>query len=227
MGEPYSEWCAEFITWCVNQVDERYGTSLLRNEYPYYDSPKDGAPFFIQRHRFVSGTGKLNQTGSKQWWPDTGEYLTDNGYIPNAGDYMWLYNPSVNKTRTVHVALVEGVSRATDGKVTVHVIEGNMPDRVQRATYSLDDYRIYGFGTPNKIIMTEMRLHSTYEDIVEVKAMLKQLGYYTTAETSMTYTDKLKTAVVKFQKANSLKKSGIIDRDTWLLMKKLTSGDDT
>lgn len=139
----------------MNQVDERYGTSLLRTTYPYYNSPKNGAPFFILRGRFVSSNGTLlTGTGSKQWWAETGEYLQKDEYIPYPGDYMWLYIPGFNKNKTSHVALVEGVSRDVSGAVTIHVIEGNMPDRVQRATYSINDKQIYGFGTPVKRIET-------------------------------------------------------------------------
>ena len=28
-GDANAEWCAEFICWCVDQVDQRYGTNLL------------------------------------------------------------------------------------------------------------------------------------------------------------------------------------------------------
>ena len=28
-----SAWCAEFLTWCVNEADTRYGTQMLRNLY--------------------------------------------------------------------------------------------------------------------------------------------------------------------------------------------------
>ncbi|MBQ8535908.1 MAG: hypothetical protein IJ461_00675, partial [Clostridia bacterium] len=33
-GDPYTQWCAEFLCWCVDQVDQRYGTELLKKVYP-------------------------------------------------------------------------------------------------------------------------------------------------------------------------------------------------
>ena len=40
-GDPYAEWCAEFLCWCVAQVDSEHGTQLLTRIYPKYshDSP--------------------------------------------------------------------------------------------------------------------------------------------------------------------------------------------
>ena len=34
-GDPSAQWCAEFQCWCVDQVDQRWGTKLLRNVYPF------------------------------------------------------------------------------------------------------------------------------------------------------------------------------------------------
>lgn len=220
MGTPYSEWCAEFITWCVNQVDERYGTSLLRNLYPYYDAPMKGAPFFIQRGRFISSNGMLaDKSHSKQWWPETGEYLKNNEYIPYPGDYMWLYLAGVNSNKTNHVALVEGVSIDEKQIVTIHVIEGNMPDRVQRATYKINNVQIYGFGAPVQRMGTECKLYDEKRDvIVAAKEQLKALGYFKSTDTSATFTPALKKAVLRYQSARKLKGTGRLDRATQMAM---------
>ena len=74
-GDIRTAWCAEFLTWCVNQADERYGTSLMDQVYPYYGHPKDGAPWFIERERFISSTGKLPTTGEKMWLDGADHYL--------------------------------------------------------------------------------------------------------------------------------------------------------
>lgn len=215
MGTPYSEWCAEFITWCVNQVDERYGTKLMRDVFPYYDSPMTGSPFFIQRGRFVSSNGKLpDKSGSKQWWPETGKYLQNNEYIPYPGDYLWLYVPGFNHNKTYHVALVEGVSMGEDNVVTIHVIEGNMPDRVQRAVYQINNIQIYGFGTPVQRMGTECRLYNKRDVVIHVKEYLKSLGYFKSTDMSNTFTPALKKAVLRYQSARKLKRTGRLDRDT-------------
>jgi hypothetical protein len=83
-------WCAEFITWCVDQVDKRYGKELLGDLYPRYGGSKDGAPFFMKKGRFISDDGKL-PTREKQWLIGSDHYLKSNEYIPHPGDYIWFY----------------------------------------------------------------------------------------------------------------------------------------
>ena len=146
-GDKYTAWCAEFLTWCVNTTDERYGTDLMKRVFPYYGHPRDGAPWFLQRERFVTSTSRVPVTGEEMWLIGMDRYLTNKEYIPYPGDYMWFayYSP---KKGTDHVAIVEGVSVEPDGSYLVHVIEGNNPDRVQRNTYELTWKLIYGYGTP-------------------------------------------------------------------------------
>ena len=41
-GDAYAQWCAEFLCWCVDQVDQQHGTELLRNVYPMYSGQNAG-----------------------------------------------------------------------------------------------------------------------------------------------------------------------------------------
>lgn len=216
-GTPRCQWCAEFLTWCVNQTDELYGTDLLKNIYPYYGKIS-GADWFIQRGRFISSNGTVPGTNQKQWWPETLEYLQVNEYIPYPGDYMWLYIPDYGLT-TIHVAIIEGTSRTENGDISVHVIEGNNPDSVQRAVYLISDIRIFGFGTPVKRMGTEYRLHNKSDDIAQAKTWLKQMGYYTSSDMSVSFTAALQTAIKKFQKANGLTVNRWLDMPTWIALK--------
>ena len=43
-GDAYAQWCAEFLCWCVDQVDQQHGTELLRNVYPMYSGQNVGRP---------------------------------------------------------------------------------------------------------------------------------------------------------------------------------------
>ena len=217
-GTPRCQWCAEFLTWCVGQADERYGTHLLRDIYPYYGQTT-GANWFAVQSRFVSSSGKMPLNKQKQWWPETGEYLKNNEYIPYPGDYFWLYIPDYGN-KTTHVGIVEGVSRDEQGEIVIHAIEGNNPDRVQRATYLLSDRHIYGFGTPMKRMETEMTLYNHSVDVVQAKMWLSDLGYYKNSDMTDTYTEVLVKAIKKFQKANSISASGNINIETWLVLKK-------
>ena len=216
MGTPYSEWCSEFVTWCVAQTDERYGTSLLDEVYPYVGTSHAQVDWYIKRGRYISSNGKLlTSSGSLQYWPTTGEYLQKDEYIPYPGDLLWLYSPGFSKNRATHVALVEGVSLTAEGSVTVHVIEGNMPDRVQRATYQLEDTHILGFGAPEQHVGTEMKLYNHRDDVIVVKGWLAQLGYYTSADMTDYYTPALVSAVKRFQAAEKLShRGGSMDKDT-------------
>ena len=206
-------WCAEFVTWCVDQVDQRYGTRLMETLFPRYGGPSTGAPFFMEKGRFISDNGKL-PTKEKQWLIGSDHYLKANEYIPYPGDYIWFYY--YNRTvGTDHVALVEGVSLDANGEVTVHVIEGNNPDRVQRATYALSDQRIYGFGTPVKRAYSNLRLYNRGDDVLALQNDLSTLGLYT-METGQEgyFTDAVDAAVRALQKQLKLQRTGIVDMDT-------------
>ena len=206
-------WCAEFITWCVDQVDKRYGTELLGKLYPMYGGSKDGAPFFMEKGRFISDTGQL-PTREKQWIFGSDHYLKANEYIPHPGDYIWFYYYS-RKQGTDHVALVEGVSRDAKGNIQVHVIEGNNPDRVQRAVYPLTYKGIYGFGTPVKRAYSNLRLYNQNDDVVDLQKSLAELGYYQQEEgRAGQFTKDLKAAVQKLQKAYGISPTGIVDMKT-------------
>ena len=206
-------WCAEFVTWCVDQVDQRYGLNLLENLYPRYGGPSTGVPFFIEKGRFISDNGKL-PTNEKQWIIGSDHYLAANEYIPHVGDYIWFYY--YNRTvGTDHVAIVEGVSVEENGAVTVHVIEGNNPDRVQRAVYDLADQRVYGFGTPVKRAYCNLRLYNRGEDVLSLQQALADQGYYEMEPGQAGYfTEAVVDAVKQVQRDLNLKATGIVDLAT-------------
>ena len=213
-------WCAEFLTWSVDQVDQRYGTQLMNDLFPWYGGSSDGAPFFIEKGRFISDDGRIPTTYAKQWLIGSDHYLKSNEYIPFAGDYIWFFYHS-RREGTEHVAVVEGVSRDEDGAIQVHVIEGNNPDRVQRAVYDLTDKRIYGFGTPVKRAYTNLRLYYQNEDVAQLQKDLITLGYYQQENKREGYfTLALKDAVKQFQKDAGISTSGIVDIQTMPALKK-------
>ncbi len=206
-------WCAEFLTWCVDQVDQRYGLQLLGNLYPRYGGPSTGVPFFIEKGRFISDNGKL-PTKEKEWVIGSDHYLNANEYIPYVGDYIWFYY--YNRTvGTDHVAIVEGVSVAEDGAIIIHVIEGNNPDCVQRAEYDLNDNRIYGFGTPVKRAYYNMRLYNQNDDVLALQQALIDNGYYEMeAGREGYFTEALLEAVKQVQRDLQLKPTGVVDKET-------------
>lgn len=76
-------------------------------------------------------------------WFKNKKEATRNHILPKEGDiifFLW----SQGGTLPDHVGLVEYVENNT-----VHTIEGNRSDKVQRYSYNIDDWRIYGYGQPN------------------------------------------------------------------------------
>ena len=216
-GDRLTAWCAEFLTWCVHEADERYGTNLMDNVYPYYGSPKDGAPWFIQRERFVTSTSKIPVTGERMWLSGADRFLKNKEYTPHVGDYMWFayYSP---KKGTDHVAIVEGVSVDPDGKVVVHVIEGNNPDRVQRNTYDKTWKLIYGYGCPVRRANRIIRTWNQSDDCKSVMAFLLKKGYLKEKDYHSQFTNKGTDALKKYQKENGIKVSGKVDIATRAVM---------
>ena len=153
-GDANAEWCAEFICWCVDQVDQRYGTNLLDVVYPNYSGQNTGRDWFIERGRFVYRKGNCPDWGY-QWLLGSDHLLQKNEYIPRAGDLVFFsYNEAGD---TEHVALVEYCTRDAEGNVIIHVIEGNNPSSVQRNSYSLNNSQVLGFGACEDVVGTTMR----------------------------------------------------------------------
>lgn len=220
-GEKQAAWCAEFITWCVDQADQRWSLGLLREVYPYNDGPKTGSPWYIEKGRFVSDSGKtiLRQ---KQFYVSTGQAVQDDTYLPQAGDCMW-FNYYV-RGETDHIALVEGVSRDRDGTVQIHVIEGNNPDAVARNTYPITLWSIYGYGTPVKRVQTCLRLYNRGDDVVALKSVLSSLQYYTGEEGNADqFTPQLQKALKALQKEQGLTVNGVLDGETWMYLKSINA----
>ena len=58
-GNPYAQWCAEYLCWSVDQVDKTYGTQLLKNVYPLYSGQNTGMRWFIKEGRWIARNGNL------------------------------------------------------------------------------------------------------------------------------------------------------------------------
>lgn len=216
-----SAWCAEFLTWCVNEADTRYGTQMLRNMYPWYGASKEGAPWFMARGRFVSDTGIVPGGREKQWMIGADEYMQPHEYIPSPGDYLWIYYYSTAKG-TDHVAIVEGVSRDENGQLQVHVIEGNNPDRVQRAVYAHNYKLIYGYGTPVRHAYTNIALYDRGDDIQVLEDILVADGIMKPRTQYKDQMDKkLKEALKSYQRKHKLKVTGVWDLETRTYMENL------
>lgn len=212
-GDPNAAWCAEFICWCVSQVDEENGTQLLDVIYPNYSGQNTGRDWFIARGRFAYRKGVMPDWGV-QWLRDANAPLGKNGYVPRPGDLVFFsYNEAGD---TEHVALVEYASRDSEGRVWIHVIEGNNPSSVQRNAYRLDDSQVLGFGLCEDVVDTTMRYGNAGDEVIWLQQSLIDLGYLAKRHLTGTYAANTKSAVADFQRRNlpHLNDNGIADRET-------------
>ena len=195
-GDPYAEWCAEFICWCVDQTQQSQGEDLLNVIYPNYSGQNTGRNWFIKRGRFVYRKGVCPDWGA-QWLRDADHNLSKNEFIPRSGDLVFFsYNAAGD---TDHVALIEYCSRDAEGNVYLHVIEGNNPDRVQRKVYPLDNSQVLGFGLCEDLVDTTMRSGNEGDKVLTLQQDLYQLGFLDDLHLTGAYGSHTRAAVMALQ----------------------------
>ena len=196
-GNPNAQWCAEYLCWVVNQVDEKYGTHLLDSKYPNYSGQNTGRDWFLEHGCFVYRTGYREEWG-KQWLIGSTVPLEENDYIPHAGD--WLFTHLNGSGDTAHVAMVTHCTKEANGKIVVHVIEGNNPDRVQKNQYALDDENILGYGTPEPVVKTTLRYGNRGPAVFTFQTLLHELGLLDEKHLTSVYAANTHKAVENFQR---------------------------
>lgn len=212
-GDPAAEWCAEFLCWCVHQVDQQHGTKLLTQVYPYYTGTNTGRDWFIANGRYIARKANIPGWGS-QWLTGESQPMEKNSYIPLPGDWVFF---STNSTGdTTHVAMVEYCSYDADGQVQVHVIEGNNPDSVARNTYPINYWAILGYGTVYDLADVVMRFGNSGEKVKKLQNELVQAGYMEAQYITGRYGSITTQAVKDFQKLMGLNESGIANHETQL-----------
>jgi len=211
-GDAHAAWCAEFVCWCVDQTDQRFGTTLLNVIYPNYGGQNVGRDWFIARGRFVYRKGNCPDWGY-QWLRGSDHLLTKNEYIPHPGDLVFFsYNQAGD---TEHVALVEYCTRDAAGDVTIHVIEGNNPSAVQRNQYRLNNSQVLGFGACEDVVDTTMRNGCKGDKVQVLQQRLNQLGFLADKDITGTFGANTRAAVIAYQETMKGKTAnGIADRET-------------
>ncbi len=217
-GDAHAEWCAEFLCWCVDQLDKSQGTELLTKTYPNYSGQNTGRDWFIARGRFVYRKGNCPGWGY-QWILGETELMKKNDYIPRPGDWMFFsYNEAGD---TEHVAMVEYCTLSAEGQVIVHVIEGNNPSSVQRNRYYLGNSQILGFGTSSDVVGTTMRSGNRGDKVLKLQQDLYALGFLDEVHLTGTFGGNTKSAVADFQRTMEGKSvTGIADIQTQYAIEK-------
>lgn len=215
VNDPKCQWCAEYLCWSVDQTDKRFGTQLLRNIYPKYGASNIGLRWFLQEGRYTSRSGFVNGWGS-QWYIGSAQLLQANDYIPQPGDWVFFsYTPSGD---TTHVAMVEYCTRNNEGRVRVHVLEGNNPDRVRQAIYEQTDWRILGYGTVHEVTDLVLRAESSGVKVRQLQEKLALLGYLGESAVTGVYGSATAEAVRAFQTQQNLTVNGIANHQTQLAL---------
>lgn len=214
-GDPLTQWCAEYLCWCVQQVDDQHGTKLLKNVYPLYSASNTGRAWFIQRGRYIVRHGHLDGWGY-QWMKGQTEFIRTGTYIPQPGD--WVFFTWTSDTNTDHVAMVEYCTADAEGHVTVHVLEGNNPSRVARNTYPLTHTRILGYGTVHDVMDVTMRTGNSGMKVRQLQEKLAYLKYLKPEQVDGIYKDETTAAVRAFQVNNRLKTSGVANQKTQFML---------
>lgn len=210
-GDAYSQWCAEYLCWCVDQVDKTYGTSLLHNTYPLYSGQNTGMRWFIRQGRFIARNGNLDGWGY-QWFQGEDEFIKAGAYIPQPGD--WVFFTWTSDTDTDHVAMVEYCTQDDAGNVTLHCLEGNNPNAVARVTYSISDKKILGYGTVHDVADWTMRQGNSGEKVRQLQEKLVYLGLMPEGSADGVYGEATANAITAYQQSHGLKVLGIANIET-------------
>lgn len=210
-GDPYAQWCAEYLCWCVDQVDQRYGTQLLRHVYPLYSGSNTGRSWFIQQGRYIVRNGFLKDWGY-QWLKGSDSYIRTGDYIPQPGD--WVFFTWTNTQDTDHVAMVEYCTQDENGSVQLHVLEGNAPSAVQRNVYDLTYNRILGYGAVHDVADYTMRMGNSGLKVQTLQEKLAYLGYLDAGLVNGSFGSGTVSAVKAFQAACGLSATGIANQNT-------------
>ncbi len=216
-GDPYAEWCAEFLCWAVDQTDERYGTDLLKVQYPLYSGSNVGRDWFIARGRYIDRRGTIDGWGA-QWFPGKQAPMLRDEYIPQPGDWMWFTWRGGRDTD--HVAMVEYTSVNEKNQVVVHVIEGNNPSKVLRNEYLLSDPTILGYGTVQNAAEVTMRPGNKGEKVRQLQTKLQALALIGQNDIDGVFGGKTTAAVRTFQRdfMPGRRVNGIADMETQFAM---------
>ena len=211
-GDPYAQWCAEFLCWCVHEVDESTGSHMLNEVYPMYSSSNVGKNWFVDHGRYIVRWGNLEGWGY-QWLKGENEFISTGSYIPEPGD--WVFFTWTNDENTDHVAMVEYCTRnSATQEVTIHVIEGNTPSAVIHAQYPLTYKRILGFGTVHDCADWTMRAGNTGEKVRQLQEKLHRLGLLSAERVDGRFGPSTQSALQLFQNEHDIKSNGIANITT-------------
>ena len=216
-GDPAAEWCAEYLCWCVDQVDRQHDMSILTVYYPRYSSRNIGMRWFLREGRYIARRGTVPNWGS-QWLIGHDEPLGKNGYIPQPGDWAFFANGSTGDT--THVAMVEFCTRTAANEIRVYMLEGNKPDRVQETAYRLTDENILGYGTVFDLADIVIKSGCEGKKVERLQRMMADVELLDEAYVTGTYGNHTADAIRRFQKDQGIEQTGVAGQLTQLALQR-------
>ena len=223
-GNPNAEWCAEFLCWCVDQTDKAHNTKLLDKLFPNYTGNNTGRDWYLNQGRYVARRGIVRGWGT-QWFKGEKMPMTPNSYIPQPGDWVFLSNAST--WDTTHVAMVEYCAYDADGKIMVHVIEGNSPfaqvkNAVTRNAYPIDYWAILGYGTVHDVADIVMRFGNKGAKVSQLQENLLAAGFFPqNQKVTGQYGAITERCVKELQRQMGAQETGIADHATQMALQKI------
>ena len=218
-GDPAAEWCAEYLCWCADQVEHRFGKRILTVYYPRYSSKNIGMRWFVKEGRYISRRGTVPGWGS-QWYIGHEDQIGKNGYIPQPGDWAFFAGSSTGDT--THVAMVEYCTRGRDGEIRVYMLEGNKPDCVQETAYRLTEESILGYGTVFDLADLVIKSGCEGKKVENLQRMLSDVGLLSDIYITGTYGTHTMEAVRNFQKSQGIEQTGVAGKQTQLALLRYT-----
>ena len=153
-----------------------------------------------------------------QWYKGEHTVMPENSYIPQPGD--WLFLSTASTGDTIHVAMVTYCTYDDNGKVLVHVLEGNNPDKVQRNAYPLDYWAILGYGTVHDVADVTLKEGHKGEKVRALQQKLCTAGFTQEQYVTGTYGEITVKSIKDFQAAMGLPATGIANQETQLRLDK-------
>ncbi len=218
-GNPSAEWCAEYLCWCVDQVDQQTGSHILTVYYPLYGSKNIGMRWFLKEGRYIARRGTVPGWGS-QWYIGSDQQIEKNGYIPQPGDWAFFAQSSAGDT--THVAMVEFCTCDRENNVRVYALEGNKPDRVQETVYRLTEETILGYGTVYDLADLVIKGGCEGKKVTQLQQMLHDVGLLKADYITGSYGTHTADAIRGFQKSQGIEQTGVAGQQTQLALIKYT-----
>ena len=188
-----------------------------------------GRDWFISQGRYIARTGALSGYGA-QWWKGSDQAIPINGYIPQPGDWMFLSDNSSYDTS--HVALVEYCAYDEEGRVRVHVIEGNnvlkpAPQGVERNDYALDSWRILGYGTVYDLADWTLKFGHSGPKVKALQEELVQAGLLEEKYTTGKFGAITQECIKEVQRRYGILETGIANLETRTALRKMAAQNRT